>query len=270
VVPAGARAAYREVDPRTSVEVDFGGGPATMGAATFELDLTGLTGPVRWAELDRLPRCTTLIWSGADRGMTAALAARPIIDRLVWRGVPPEVDLGGTALTAVELAGRAPDHLRLPRSVHTLALADLPVRSVAAADRGRWLRLRFDLDGEPAIPAGLHGVRELELTGGGTVPVDSLGVLTDLESLRITWRAEPGRLTGGAALAGLTRLAAIDLVDGYAFGAGDLPALPALTHLSVRGIERSAAAALEERYRGSGVRLSIRRAPSPSPSGPRV
>jgi hypothetical protein len=248
---------------------DTAGGPAprnVAGAAGASgTDGRSSFGPMRWNELDRLPRCTTLIWSGPDRGLTAALAAHPIIERLVWHDALAAVDLAATGLTALTFSGRPPVRLALPRAVHTLELTGSSAPAVVTvADDGRWLRLRLDLGGDlgvpvvPPIPAGLHRVRDLDLAVDGTLSVAPLRALEELEALRIAWDKGPGRLVDTGALAGLRRLASIELVDGHAIGAGDLPDLPGLTHLSVSGLPRQVADDFRARYRGSRVNLQIR------------
>ncbi|BCY08712.1 hypothetical protein [Actinoplanes sp. L3-i22] len=80
-LPAAAKQAYRAAATRGQIDVDFGAGPVTLGAAIGRLDLTGTgrvspppVGPVRWSALDQLACCTSLTWSGPDRGLVAALA----------------------------------------------------------------------------------------------------------------------------------------------------------------------------------------------------
>jgi hypothetical protein len=59
--------------PTVGVEVDFGGRPRRLAAGTRVLDLTpagGLVpaeGPIDWTQLDKLPHCLTVEWSGPDR-----------------------------------------------------------------------------------------------------------------------------------------------------------------------------------------------------------
>lgn len=122
-LPTDAKESYRRAATHGPVEVDFGGGAVTVGGAVGQADLTGagtfavpVDGPVHWPALDRLARCTTLFWSGPDRGLTAALRARPVISTLVWRAAPAEVDLTGTGLSHVTLAGDDLRDLRLPRA----------------------------------------------------------------------------------------------------------------------------------------------------------
>lgn len=81
--------------------------------------------------------------------------------------------------------------------------------------------------------------------------------LEELESFRIHWRKPPGQLIDAAALASLTHLAVIELVDGYGLDADTLPDLTSLTQLSISGLRRSIAPALKVRYRGTGVRLVL-------------
>ncbi|MFI7219964.1 hypothetical protein [Micromonospora maritima] len=266
-LPAAAKDTYLAAATRGAVDVDFGAGTATLGAATPRLlDLSGAgsmrvpgSGPVRWSALDQLPRCTALAWAGPERGLAGALADRPIVSSLTWRDAPPVVDLTDTGLQHLSLSGADVREMRLPRSLHGLELAAVdPGLAVYAADGGRWLHLILSgADAETTVPAGLHGVREIALDGGGTMSVTALRELKRLESLRIHWRQPPGQLIDAAALGSLTSLAVIELVDGYGLDADTLPELTSLTQLSISGLRRSIVPALKTRYRGTGVRLVI-------------
>jgi hypothetical protein len=223
------------------------------GKATTLLDLTG--GGSSWSELDRLPRCTALAWSGPDRGLREALVAHPIVSDLTWVEPPTAVDLTGTYLTRLRLSGGHVASLLLPPGVATLKLDDdAQVARVSAADDGRWLRLVAD---HASVPGGLTGLRDLELTGDGTISVAALGDLHDLRRLRLTWRSAPGRLCDAMALAGLSRLADVRLIGAYGMTDRTLPELPSLRWLACDGLYRKAAAAIETRYRDADVRLDI-------------
>lgn len=223
------------------------------GKATTLLDLTAAGSS--FAELDRLPRCTSLAWSGPDRGLREALVAHPIVSDLTWVAPPQNVDLTGTYLTRLRLSAGHVRSLRLPPGIATLKLDDdAPVATVSAADDGRWLRLVAD---HSSVPGGLTGLRDLELTGDGTISVAALADLRDLRRLRLTWRSAPGRLSDAAALATLSRLADVRLIGGYGMNDRTLPELPALRWLSCDGLYRKAAAAIETRYRDADVRLDI-------------
>lgn len=265
-LPAAVKFAYRAAATRGQVEVDFGAGAVTLGAATPRLDLSGessmrmpTSGPVQWSALDQLPRCTALTWVGPDRGLARTLADHPIVSSLTWRDAPPVVDLADTGLHHLSLAGTDVREVRLPRGLHGLELSAVDRGlTVYAADDGRWLRLTLTgADAETTVPTGLHGVREVALDGSGTMSAAALEELKELESLRIFWRRPPGRLVDAAALASLTHLAVIELVDGYGLDADTLPDLASLTQLSISGLPRSISPALKARYRGTWVRLVI-------------
>ena len=224
-----------------------------QGKATSLLDMTGTA--ASWAELDRLPRCRSLVWSGPDRGLREALVAHPIVSDLTWVDAPRRVDLTGTYLTRLRLSGSEIDLLRLPDDLETLKLdEDTRVLSVAAADDGRWLRLTAD---HASVPRGLTGLWDLELTGDATISGEILRDLTDLRRLRLTWRSAPGELTEAQALSGLSRLADLKLIGAYGVNERTLPELPALSWLSCDGLYRKAAAAIEARYRDQDVRVDI-------------
>ncbi|MDG4838462.1 hypothetical protein O7631_18255 [Micromonospora sp. WMMD967] len=265
-LPGKVKSAYRAAGTRGQVDVDFGAGAATLGAATSRLDLNGegsvrvpTFGPVRWSALDQLPRCTALSWVGPDRGLARALAERPVVSSLTWWDAPPVVDLADSGLQRLSLRGADVRKVRLPRGLHNLELAAVdPSLAVYAADDGRWLHLTLaDADAETTVPAGLHGVREVSLDGPGTMSAGAVRELKELESLRILWRKPPGRLVDAAALAGLPCLAVLELVDGYGLDTGTLPDLTSLTKLSISGLRRSIVPALKARYRGAGVGLVI-------------
>jgi hypothetical protein len=226
---------------------------AGAGKATTLLDLTADGSAL--SDLDQLPRCTSLAWSGPDRGLRAALTAHPIVSDLTWVEPPPAVDLTGTYLTRLRLSGGHVRSLRLPPGIATLKLDDdAPVAAVAADDDGRWLRLVAD---HARLPRGLTGLRDLELTGDGTISVAGLADLRDLRRLRLTWRSAPGRLTDATALATVSGLADIRLTGAYGMTDRTLPELPSLRWLACEGLYRRAAAAIETRYRDADVRLDI-------------
>src|SRR4051794_26961127 len=91
--------------------------------------------------------------------------------------------------------------------------------------------------------------------------------LKELESLRIYWRKPPGRLVDAAALAGLPRLAVIQLVDGYGLDADTLPDMASMTQLSISGLRRSIVPAMKARYRGTACTW-LPKARSPTPGWP--
>ncbi|HEX5201081.1 hypothetical protein ACFQS1_23625 [Paractinoplanes rhizophilus] len=224
-----------------------------QGKATSLLDMTGAA--ASWADLDRLPRCRSLVWSGPDRGLREALVAHPIVSDLTWVDAPRRVDLTGTYLTRLRLSASDVDVVRLPDDLETLKLdEDTRVASVVAADDGRWLRLTAD---RAEVPRGLTGLWDLELTGDGTISAGALEGLRDLRRLRLAWRAAPGELSGAVALSGLSRLTDVKFVGAYGLTARTLPDLPSLSWLVCDGLYRKAAAGIEARYRDADVRVDI-------------
>jgi hypothetical protein len=100
-----------------------------------------------------------------------------------WTGAPPVVDLRRTRLTSLRLSGGDVERLLLPTGLGTLDLAGR-VSTVEAEEGGRWLRLSLDATG---VPAGLARVRDLRVTGAGTISAAPPATLPDLRSLRLTW-----------------------------------------------------------------------------------
>ncbi|MEK8107272.1 hypothetical protein NKG94_22755 [Micromonospora sp. M12] len=118
------------------------------------------------------------------------MADRPVVSSLTWRDAPPVVDLAGTGLQHLSLRGADVREVRLPRGLHGLELAAVdPSLAVYAADDGRWLHLTLaDAEADTTVPAGLHGVQEVALDGGGTMSAAAVREVEELESLRIFWR----------------------------------------------------------------------------------
>lgn len=271
-LPAAAKAAYKSAgaDLASQVPVDFGGGVSKLPLGTAHLDLRSAVpvpsaGPVRWAALDALPRLTGLSWSGQERGLLAALAARPMISDLYWQDPPASIDLGSTGLTEVSVSGDGLSMLRLPEGLIDLRLSDAADTSpdVEAAGDGRWIQLTLESP-RPAVPPGLTGVRHLGLRVQGEVMLSPLRTLTDLNSLRIRWAGPPGRLADPGVLTAFEHLDTVELIDAYALAAADLPGPDtwSLRHLEIDGIRKSEADALRARYRKSSTRLSLRGAKS--------
>lgn len=266
-LPAAVKDAYRSTPNSTPVTVDFGAGPRSIPAGTNPVDLTGAgevpvpeEGPVSWAALDAL-NSTSVTWSGDDRGLSAALAARPIIDTVYWQYPPAEVNLSASAITNV-FFGPGLRSLLLPAGASVCAFGDGAVpTSVTAHDDGRWIDLSLR-GAAPSVPAGLRAVREMRIDAGGAVSVAALAALPALTSLTVQWSRGPGRLDDPAALAGLSTLRELYLVGGYGLGADTLPDLPALRHLVIDGVPRSVAAALKARYGATPVRVTVRGAKS--------
>jgi hypothetical protein len=265
-LPAAVKEAYRAGATRGHVEVDFGTGPVTLGAAIGRLDLTGpgpvsppASGPVRWSALDQLPRCTSLTWTGPDRGLVAALTDRPIIHNMMWTAAPSSLDLRGTGLTSLSINGTV-DLLALPDGLTSLNLMDgTRVEAVTAASNGQWLTLTITSPAPAAhIPYGLDWLRDLRQIGTGTINAAPLSViLRHLESLWLAWHGAPGDLTAAAVLGELPRLARLTLTDAYGIDADTLPDLPALTGLTIHGLRSTASTAIKARYRRTAVHLSI-------------
>ncbi|MFF5225400.1 hypothetical protein [Dactylosporangium sp. NPDC000521] len=225
-VPPAARAAF--LSGRSAVPGDFGAGLLQVSTNARRLDLTAPgavphTGAVDWRALDGFPSCTGLTWTGADRGLAAALAAGPCVDTLMWTDAPSTVDLSGTELANLHLSGPAVSLVLLPDALQHLTLdgAGLPGRVVTQG------RCRLTVAGAgvgTVLPGGLDQVTTAELQGAGTVSVAGLReALPGLRSLRVRWQKPPGELHGAAGLAGLDGLTVVELFDAYGLRADTLP-----------------------------------------------
>src|SRR6266540_1478787 len=173
-----------------NVEVDFGAGPRRLAGSTRVLDLRpgsdGLVsaeGPVDWSQLDALPQCLTVEWSGPERGIIAAVAARRGIRFLYWYDAIGDIDLRSTSLGTVRFEGAGLRSVRLPDSIETLLLRRPPAAlQVDAPDMGHRLDLRlFQYGPDVVIPDGVRRTPKVWLWVGGEV---SAAVLAGLTSLR--------------------------------------------------------------------------------------
>ena len=151
------------------VEVDFGAGPVTVSRALQVLSLHDpnvampADGHIDWSQLEKLPNLITVNWSGTDRGVVAAAAARRL-QYLYWSDTDGDIDLSVTAVIHVRLSGAGLRRVRLPVSLQRLQLNDpsLPELVVEAPDDGRGLDLhlfwRTANREQVRIPAGLNRI----------------------------------------------------------------------------------------------------------------
>lgn len=253
-LPAGAKSAYKAATPEPRV-VDFGAGPTSLPASKAFLytqeDITiPPDGPVLWDALDSLPRLTAISWTGPDRGLSAALASRPMISDLYWQDPPATVDLSATELTNLDLTGAG--RVTLPPGLIALTLKDTTGR-FEVADGGRWIRLTLD---KSPVPAGLISVRDLHMTVPDSISAAELRVLEDLESLSIRFTGPPGSLLDAEELAAFRHLHTLSLRDAYGLEAASLPSpWPTLRHLKVQGVRTAQTKPLKARYRE--IRLTV-------------
>ncbi|MBF9132179.1 hypothetical protein I0C86_24985 [Plantactinospora sp. S1510] len=249
-----------------TVEVDFGAGPVTVPAWTTWVNLTGgrsgipvpTDGPVDWTQLDKLPYCHSLLWSGAERGVVAALSKHGITG-LEWRDASGEIDLTSTALDGLRLTARGLRRLRLPASLTSMFLQDPPPTvDVDAPESGRRIELLlFFGDQEPAIPAGLRSAGKVWLKVGRKFSARTLHGLAALESLDIELLDPPGTLTDTEELGVHQKLHTLLIENAYDWDPATLPELPALRELELNGTRRTTAAAVRARFKGTGVEVSV-------------
>ncbi|GAB4050766.1 hypothetical protein GCM10028775_24420 [Catellatospora paridis] len=264
-LPETVRHGYRAAGSGDMVTVDFGAGQARTKVGTGRLDLTGAgfvsapeSGTVAWSALDRLPRVSSVLWRGPDRGLVAAVAERPLITFLDWRDGPADIDLSRTWITDLRLSG-ATGQVALAQAACSLHLSE-PARGlrVRAADEGRRLRLamRTRQEGLDA-PEGLGGVRDVQVDAGGAFSLSGLSALTGIARLQVTFDGPPGVLVGAEHLSAYRGMHTLALHNAYGLDADTLPDLETLRRLEIHGLRRSVAQGLEARYRGSGVELLI-------------
>ncbi|MFC0029995.1 hypothetical protein ACFFMM_10720 [Micromonospora chaiyaphumensis] len=252
------------------VEVNFGGGPKRLARSTRVLNLRpadGLVpvdGQVHWSQLDALPQCLTVEWSGPERGIIEAVAARPGIRFLYWDDAVGDIDLTSTNLGTVRLNGAGLRSVRLPKSVGTLLLRRPPAAlRVEAPEMGHGLDLRlFPYTSDLVVPDGLHRTRKVWLWVGGEMSAAVLAGLTDLEDLRLTFGEPPGVLTDLPELGRHQRLHSLQLDDAYGLDPENLPELPSLRHLTLNGTRRATATAVKARLKGGAVTVSVNGAKS--------
>ncbi|MFG2040582.1 hypothetical protein [Dactylosporangium sp. NPDC048998] len=256
--------------PVGGVEVDFGAGPRRLAAGTVVLDLTpagGLVpaeGPIDWTQLDKLPHCRTVEWSGPDRGVVDAVAGRLGIRFLYWSDAVGDLDLRRTHLGTVRLNGAQLRSVRLPRLIETVLLLRPPAGlQVEAPNEGRRVALRlFQYGPDVVIPTGLRRAPEVWLWVGGEFSAAALAALSDLEHLTLTFDAPPGVLTDLSQLRQHPRMHTLQLDDAYGLDPAALPELPQLRHLVLNGTRRTIATTLRQRFRRGPVELSVNGAKS--------
>ena len=165
---------------------------------------------------------------------------------MTWIAAPPRVDLRGTGLTNLSIGGTI-DLLQLPGDLTSLHLLEgARVAAAATGEHGKWLSLRISASTPDVhIPAGLDGIRDVRVSGIGTISATPLSALRHLESLWLAWQDAPGSLSHAAVLGELPRLSRLTLTDAYGIDAETLPDLPALTGLTIDGLRRTAATAIK-------------------------
>ncbi|PRX17175.1 hypothetical protein [Actinoplanes italicus] len=225
-----ARRRSRAADPLT---IDLGNGPVVVSAGLDDLDLTAWPAdrPMDPALLPLLPRCHRLRWSGPDRGLVAALRRHPMITDLTWSDAPEIVDLRETRVRHPAVSGKDCREILLPTGTHSLQLdgAD-EIRRVQADDDGRWLSLHIVAATPHSVPpSGLAGVRSVSLRGAGVLSAATIAGFTEAHTLRLYWESAPGRLDTPDALAEMTGLRLLEMLDAYGLNVEALPGPPVQT-----------------------------------------
>ena len=217
-----------------------------------------------WSQLDRLP-LRELTYSGRDPGVIGYVASREGLRDLGWLDHHQRsIDLRSTELEALILEpGPRPLRLALPTSLRRLGLHPIPAGGglvVDASAGGAELELNLDgSDGPPEVVKGLEQVRRLSLIQARRVEVARLAAFRSLEELSVF--GVLARIPDAWSLACFERLRRLRLIACYDFGEPGLPGpdrLPSLETLEIDGLRRADAAAIEQRFSGSGVKLSIR------------
>ncbi|GAA1888156.1 hypothetical protein [Asanoa iriomotensis] len=253
------------------VEVDVGAGPVTVPVSTRLLSLgTGrgavpvpADGPVDWSALDKLTDLSSLTWTGAERGVVAAVA-RHGVQYLEWHDAAGDIDLTPTRVTGLRLFAGDLTLLRLPATTTMLLLQDPPPAArVEAPGHGLDLRIFFERQ-EPAIPDGVRGAAKVWVRAGRTFSAGVLAALTEVESIEIELVDPPGTLADTGELGVHRRLARLVVDNAYDWDPATLPDLPALRELEVEGTRKTTAAALKARFKGTAVAVSVSGAKSES------
>lgn len=250
------------------VTVDFGAGPVRVprGLRVLGLHASNLAipaeGPVDWSQLAKLPNVITVEWSGSDRGVVAAVAARRV-PYLYWSDADGQIDLSGTSVIHVRLGGAGLRRILLPTSIQRVQLngPPLPKLRVEASDSGRGLQLqlfwRTANRAQILIPAGLSQITSLWLWPDREVALSVVAGLAELQSLTVTFENAPGTLTELFALQQLPALRTLQFDSAYDWDPDALPDLPALQELVLNGVRRSTAAAMKNRFKGRRVKVTI-------------
>ncbi|MFI1991876.1 hypothetical protein [Actinoplanes sp. NPDC020271] len=237
------------------VEVDFGAGPHRMTPWTTALDLRAVvpaTGPVDWAELDRLPNLSTVSWSGADRGLAEAVARHPQIQYLEWFDAEGDLDLRQTATVRLWINCTRVTSLLLPATMITLLLQG-PHEGlrVETQDQRYGMGLHLQTGGaEVVVPAGLRETPVVRLNLGGELSVTALEPFTNLRELTLDFEAPPGRLTDLSLFAQHPGLFQLCLINAYDVDPAPLPDLPFLSSVELIGTRAEIAERLRERFTG--------------------
>lgn len=250
-LPEATRRAYKAtpMGPGTELELDLGPARVSVRAAASEVQVRDGDLPVRWAELDRLHRLTSISYAGTDAQVLAHLRDRPLIRKLSWSAHGRDaIDLRDTHLTEVGVEVLAPLTLTLPRTVRELRVSgDVRLLTVAHPGEGAGLALTVGPgpNGATPLPArGLPALSALRVVNAAAVEVTALAAHPALTRLYL--HGDAVRVPDVEALAALRALRVLELIHCYGLDAARVPvaaqAWPALERAVVDGYRKPDAA----------------------------
>lgn len=263
-VPQAAKDAYRKAEKsKAERRISVGGPEATLsiGASHVEVGSDAELepppdGPITWSALDPLAALHEITFTGSDPGLTAWLATRPILMKLMWDAPGlARIDLAKSRLSEVMLGDLAAvEEIVLAPTIETLSLrgAVHPRLRVRHPRNGRGLSLiRADAGTASPVVAGLEELEGLEVWGCRSLAAGALEGYRELRSLSI--HGGPETDLDPENLAGLRRLERLELRDLYAFDFATLPvaaAWPSLRSVEISGLRKTAVPLLKERLAG--------------------
>lgn len=235
------------------VRVDIGGAPGNFKQLTSHLDARELLPPrtqaVNWNGLQALPNLTSLVHSGIDHGLVAAIPDVPVLERLTWHA-PAErmIDLRHTRLTDVSLVDV--DHcveIWLPEGCAHLGIEGrYDLATIHAPDTGEgfdlWLKGPFN-----GLPHGIETVQEVTLVVGRHLDLAAFATWPELKSLRIVGTATS--LDNVAALRELKQLRNLEGRELYRIDVQGFPTDLPMHSITIDGLRADDAKILRKRLK---------------------